>query len=38
MSGTASIAILKALVAAFNAHDLDRIMSFFAEDAVRRAG
>ena len=34
MSGTASIAILKALVAAFNAHDLDRIMSFFAEDAV----
>lgn len=34
MSGTASIATLKALVAAFNAHDLDRIMSFFAEDAV----
>jgi len=30
----ASLAALKALVEAFNAHDLDRIMSFFAEDAV----
>ncbi len=30
----ASLATLKALVEAFNAHDLDRIMSFFAEDAV----
>jgi ketosteroid isomerase-like protein len=30
----ASIAVLKALAEAFNAHDLDRIMSFFAEDAV----
>jgi ketosteroid isomerase-like protein len=27
-------ATLKALVNAFNAHDLDRIMSFFADDAV----
>ncbi len=34
MSGTASVATLKSLVEAFNAHDLDRIMSFFAEDAV----
>lgn len=35
MSGSgASIATLKALVEAFNAHDLDRIMSFFADDAV----
>jgi ketosteroid isomerase-like protein len=30
----ASLAALRALVEAFNAHDLDRIMSFFAEDAV----
>jgi ketosteroid isomerase-like protein len=30
----ASLAALKALVEAFNAHDLDRIMSFFAEDVV----
>ena len=30
----ASLATLKALVEAFNAHDLDRIMRFFAEDAV----
>ena len=30
----ASRATLKALVEAFNAHDLDRIMSFFADDAV----
>jgi len=31
---SASRAALKALVEAFNAHDLDRIMSFFASDAV----
>jgi ketosteroid isomerase-like protein len=31
---TASLAALKGLVDAFNAHDLDRIMSFFAVDAV----
>jgi ketosteroid isomerase-like protein len=30
----ASLAVLKALVDAFNAHDLDRIMSHFADDAV----
>jgi len=30
----ARIAVLKALVQAFNDHDLDRIMSFFADDAV----
>jgi len=30
----ASVAALKALVDAFNAHDLDRIMGFFADDAV----
>ena len=30
----ASLAVLKALVEAFNAHDLDRIMSCFADDAV----
>ena len=34
MSGSASIAALRALVRAFNDHDLDRIMGFFAEDAV----
>jgi ketosteroid isomerase-like protein len=34
MSGGANLAALKALVAAFNDYDLDRIMSFFAEDAV----
>jgi ketosteroid isomerase-like protein len=34
MSGGASLAALKALAQAFNDHDLDRIMSFFAEDAV----
>jgi ketosteroid isomerase-like protein len=34
MSGGASLATLKGLVQAFNDHDLDRIMSFFAEDAV----
>jgi ketosteroid isomerase-like protein len=31
---TASIATLKALCQAFNDHDLDRIMSFFADDTV----
>ena len=31
---SASIATLKALCQAFNDHDLDRIMSFFADDAV----
>src|SRR5262249_8259942 len=31
---SASVATLKALVAAFNDHDLDRIMTFFADDAV----
>jgi ketosteroid isomerase-like protein len=31
---TASHSTLKALVAAFNAHDLDRIMTFFTDDAV----
>lgn len=31
---SATLATLKALVEAFNAHDLDRIMSFFADDAV----
>jgi ketosteroid isomerase-like protein len=30
----ASVDVLKALAEAFNAHDLDRIMSFFADDAV----
>ena len=34
MSGSASIAALKGLVQAFNDHDLDRIMDFFADDAV----
>lgn len=32
--GGASVSTLKALLDAFNAHDLDRIMSFFAEDCV----
>ena len=31
---SASHATLKALVKAFNDHDLDQIMTFFAEDAV----
>ena len=31
---TANIETLNALVEAFNAHDLDRIMSYFAEDCV----
>jgi len=30
----ASVEMLQAILAAFNAHDLDRIMSFFAEDCV----
>jgi len=30
----ASIDMLKALLDAFNAHDLDRIMSFFSDDCV----
>ena len=34
MSGGASVTTLKAVLDAFNAHDLDRIMSFFAEDCV----
>jgi ketosteroid isomerase-like protein len=29
-----SVEMLKAILAAFNAHDLDRVMSFFAEDCV----
>lgn len=29
-----TVATLKAILDAFNAHDLDRIMSFFAEDCV----
>jgi ketosteroid isomerase-like protein len=32
--GSASLTTLKAVLEAFNAHDLDRIMSFFAEDCV----
>jgi ketosteroid isomerase-like protein len=31
---TSRLATLKALVAAFNAHDLDAIMALFADDAV----
>src|ERR1700751_880062 len=31
---SANHSTFKALVAAFNAHDLDRIMSFFTDDAV----
>jgi ketosteroid isomerase-like protein len=33
-SSGASLSVLKALAQAFNDHDLDRIMSFFADDAV----
>lgn len=33
-SSGASLDVLKALCDAFNAHDLDRIVSFFADDAV----
>jgi ketosteroid isomerase-like protein len=29
-----TVATLKAIIEAFNAHDLDRIMGFFAEDCV----
>ena len=29
-----TVATLKAILDAFNAHDLDRVMSFFAEDCV----
>lgn len=31
---TPSVATLKAILDAFNAHDLDRIMSFFSEECV----
>jgi ketosteroid isomerase-like protein len=35
MPATASsVGMLKAILAAFNAHDLDRIMEFFAEDCL----
>jgi ketosteroid isomerase-like protein len=35
MAGTEpTLATLKAILEAFNAHDLDRIMSFFADDCV----
>lgn len=34
MADGASVTTLKAVLNAFNAHDLDRIMSFFAEDCV----
>jgi len=34
MSAPVTIATLKSLLAAFNAHDLDTIMGFFAEDCV----
>jgi len=34
MDDKAMIGILKELVAAFNAHDLDRIMSFFSRDCI----
>lgn len=30
----ASIKVLQAILAAFNAHDLDRIMDFFADDCI----
>jgi ketosteroid isomerase-like protein len=33
-SASASVTTLKAVLEAFNAHDLDRIMSFFAENCV----
>ena len=32
--GAATVAALQGILAAFNAHDLDRIMSFFAADCV----
>jgi len=34
MSDGASVEVLQALVDAFNAHDLDRIMALFAEDCI----
>lgn len=34
MSGTATVATLKAILDAFNDHDLDRIMSFCAKDCA----
>jgi ketosteroid isomerase-like protein len=33
-AGPASLQTLTALIAAFNAHDLDRIMGFFTDDCV----
>lgn len=33
-SNRPSVKTLKAILNAFNAHDLDRVMSFFAEDCV----
>ena len=33
-TGSPSVATLKAILDAFNAHDLDRIMSFFSDDCV----
>ena len=32
--GSASLTTLKSVLEAFNAHDLDRITSFFAEDCI----
>ncbi len=37
MPGPANVESLKAIAAAFDAHDLDTIMSYFAEDAVFEA-
>jgi ketosteroid isomerase-like protein len=34
MSNGASVEVLQAVVDAFNDHDLDRIMEFFADDCV----
>jgi len=34
MSNQPNVAVLEDVIAAFNAHDLDRIMSFFADDCV----
>jgi ketosteroid isomerase-like protein len=34
VSSTSNVATLEAILAAFNNHDLDRIMSFFADDCV----
>ena len=33
-TGKATVETLQHLLAAFNAHDLDAVMSFFADDAV----